>query len=271
MTYFKNKNLGYLVGKAARAFQLSDFYNTFNEIKTINASCAEYLIEIGFEHWARAHFAGNRYNVMTSNVAETWNSVLREAREYPIVALVEYIREKLMNWFAERRNHRTNSRGRLTHRVNQILDSNFEDSAGMRVRRINHVEFEVNDKTGATFHVNLAEKACSCFSFQKLLIPCPHAIAAAIKEKVCIKDLVSSYYSVETLAAAYAVDIVPISTQVQTTEDITEGEGEPSKIYPPRRRCPPGRPRKSRIMSTGEIRVNICGIIRLLYNSKHST
>lgn len=84
------------MGKAARAFKRSEFYTIFNEIKMINASCAEYLIGIGFEHWARAHFTGNRYNIMTSNVAETWNSVLREAREYPIMALLEHIRAKLM-------------------------------------------------------------------------------------------------------------------------------------------------------------------------------
>lgn len=70
---------------------MSEFYSTFHEIQHINSSCAEYLTEVGFEHWARAHFSGNRYNIMTSNVAETWNSVLKEAREYPIVALVEFI------------------------------------------------------------------------------------------------------------------------------------------------------------------------------------
>lgn len=49
-TYFKDKHLGYLVGKAARGYKLCQFYRTFNEIKTINPSCADYLIGIGFEH-----------------------------------------------------------------------------------------------------------------------------------------------------------------------------------------------------------------------------
>lgn len=119
--HYKNKHLSYLVGKAARAFQLGEFYNAFNEIKIINASCAEYLMSMGFEHWARAHFSGNRYNIMTSNVAETWNSVLREAREYPIVALVEFIRSKLMDWYAERRNVTLEGNGRLTPRVKSSL------------------------------------------------------------------------------------------------------------------------------------------------------
>ncbi|KAH0867501.1 hypothetical protein HID58_074523 [Brassica napus] len=37
-TYFKDKHLGYLVGKAARAYKLSQFYSAFNEIKTINVT-----------------------------------------------------------------------------------------------------------------------------------------------------------------------------------------------------------------------------------------
>lgn len=56
MTYFKNKHLGYLVGKAARTFQLSEFNSAYNEIKKINSSYAEYLVGIGFKHWAHAHF-----------------------------------------------------------------------------------------------------------------------------------------------------------------------------------------------------------------------
>ncbi|CAN7104251.1 unnamed protein product, partial [Brassica rapa subsp. narinosa] len=102
-THFKNKHLGYMVGKAARAYKVSDFYRIFNEIKKINPSCADYLIGIGFEHWSRSHFKGQRYNIMTSNVAESWNAVLREAHEFPIKPLVEFIRDKLMQWFATRR------------------------------------------------------------------------------------------------------------------------------------------------------------------------
>ena len=253
---FQKQEPWLLGGKAARAFQLSEFNTIFNEIKNINASCAEYLNGIGFQHWARAHFDGNRYNIMTSNVAETWNSVLREAREYPIVALVEYIRSKLMNWFAERRNVTGVGNGRLTARVNEILEGNFENSGGMLVRRINNVEFEVKDKVGSSYHVNLGGKNCSCFSFQKLLIPCSHAIASAINEKVRIESLVSEFYSLETLTSAYAEDIVPITTETEIREGISGKEGESVIIFPPSSRRPPGRPRKSRILPTGEIRVN---------------
>lgn len=193
---------------------------------------------------------------MTSNVAETWNAVLREAREFPITHLLEFIRFKLMNWFAQRRNISQSGNGRLTPRVKQIVEHNFELSGGMLVSRINKFEYEVKEKQGPAYHVNLVTKSCSCFSFQSLLIPCPHAIAAAIKEKSSIEALVSEFYTVETLASAYSETIVPITTNVNPSEVSNESEGEAIHIFPPSSRRPPGRPRKSRILSTGEIRVS---------------
>lgn len=250
------------MGKAARAFQISEFDGAFDKIKKINASCAEYLIEIGFEHWARVHFTGKRYNIMTSNVAETWNSVFREAREYPITHLVEYIRSKLMNWYAERRKVSQVCSGRLTPRVNEIVEENFEVSGGMLVSQINDLEFDVKETNGSSYHVNLCTKSCTCFSFQSLLIPCPHAIAAAIKEKKSNEELVSSFYTVATLASAYADNILPISNNVNASEVKINGEGEEVAIFPPASKRPPGRPRKTRILSTREIRVSTFELIR---------
>lgn len=68
----------------------------------VDSDCADYLVRVGFEHWTRSHSHGMRYNVMTSNVAESLNAALSEAREYPIIALLEYIRTTLMGWFSGR-------------------------------------------------------------------------------------------------------------------------------------------------------------------------
>ncbi|CAN6817630.1 unnamed protein product, partial [Brassica oleracea] len=101
-TIFKKKHLLYFMGKAARAYKLEDFYLHFNEIKQIDMACADYLIQIGLEHCARSHFEGERYNIMTSNLAESLNAALFEAREYPILPLLEYIRSMMMGWFSAR-------------------------------------------------------------------------------------------------------------------------------------------------------------------------
>ncbi|CAN7059331.1 unnamed protein product, partial [Brassica oleracea var. botrytis] len=115
-----------------------------------------------------------------------------------------------MTWFAERCNVINEGSGHLTPRVLQILEGNFEQSGGFFVSRINALEFDVNDKNGISFHVNLSTNSCSCFAFQSLKIPCSHAIVAAIKEKISVESLVFEVYNLEKLQSAYAEAVYPI-------------------------------------------------------------
>ncbi|XP_048634070.1 uncharacterized protein LOC125608157 [Brassica napus] len=240
------------VRKEQGAYKLSEFYTSFNEIKRVNTSCAEYLIGIGFEHWARSHFEGNRYNIMTSNVAETWNSVLREAREYPILSLIEYIRAKLMDWFATRREIDGEGSLFLTPRVQEIVTSNLERSGVFGVTCIRNGEYEMRDKGGESFHVNLNDKCCTCHEFQALLIPCTHAIAAASRVKVRVDSLVGDFYSLETYKTAYASIIYPVGEEERIEILSNDSTNELDDINPPSSRRPPGRPKKTRILSRGE-------------------
>lgn len=41
--------------------------------------------KIGSAHWSRAYFGGERYNIMTTNIAEQLNNALVEERLSPIV------------------------------------------------------------------------------------------------------------------------------------------------------------------------------------------
>jgi len=58
---------------------------------------------IGFSEWTKVHSKGRRFNIMDSNTCESWNNVIKEAREYPLICMLEYIRTTLMDWFATRR------------------------------------------------------------------------------------------------------------------------------------------------------------------------
>uniref|UniRef100_A0A1J3IHA9 Transposase MuDR plant domain-containing protein n=1 Tax=Noccaea caerulescens TaxID=107243 RepID=A0A1J3IHA9_NOCCA len=66
---FKVKALAPMISRAARAYKKSTFHDNFSEIELLSPACAEYLRSIGFNHWTRSHCDGERYNVMTSNVA----------------------------------------------------------------------------------------------------------------------------------------------------------------------------------------------------------
>lgn len=136
----------------------------------------------------------------------------------------------------------------------EILAFNFESSAGFEVKKIKHLEYKVRNKEGSSFHVDINKKFCSCFEFQLLEIPCQHAIAAAITAKVKVDSLVAEEYTKRAMVAAYAGSVAPVID----TDSIIELSAQLSELdmFPPCSRRPPGRPRKKRFLSRGEIRVS---------------
>ncbi|XP_015163986.1 uncharacterized protein [Solanum tuberosum] len=66
----------YLYYNAAKAYSLEEFNIHFIEFKNKCPAAAIVLeYDINFEKWSRAHFPGNRYDVMTTNIAESLNIV----------------------------------------------------------------------------------------------------------------------------------------------------------------------------------------------------
>lgn len=67
------------------------FREAFKQIKSANQECAIFLEKIGIAHWSRAYFKGERYNMMTSNIAEQLNKALMKGRASLIVELLMFI------------------------------------------------------------------------------------------------------------------------------------------------------------------------------------
>ncbi|XP_013679832.1 uncharacterized protein LOC106384413 [Brassica napus] len=224
----------------------------FNEIKMIDINCADYLVRIGFEHWPRSHSSGIRYNIMTSNVAESLNAALSEAREHPIVALVEYIRGMLMRWSSVRRESSARYGGLVTLKAEELISRNFNVSTGYLVRHISKSEYEVRGKEGVLFCVDLDAKTCSWLELDMLCIPFGHVVAAAINSKRRVDVLVGEELSRNNWAGGYSMSVNPAGDDMGT---IPEDDTLASLILaPPNTRRPPGRPKKTRILCRGEFK-----------------
>ena len=88
--------------KAARAYRHSEFEKYMSEMSSLNPKIKDYLLEIGPGRWARCLYPRKRYNIQTSNIAESINSAIKEAREQPILKLLDELRKTFQNWFLER-------------------------------------------------------------------------------------------------------------------------------------------------------------------------
>ncbi|KAH0724918.1 hypothetical protein KY284_000783 [Solanum tuberosum] len=142
----------YLYYNAAKAYSLEEFDNHFVEFKNKCPTAAVVLEhDIGFEKYSRAHFPGNRYDVMTTNIAESLNVMLIDEREYPVASIFNSIAKRLGELFRE------------SHAY--ILKSMEDDN-----------QFIVFG-AGVTAYVDLLKKSCSYREYDLIKIPCAHTIA----------------------------------------------------------------------------------------------
>ncbi|XP_022891593.1 uncharacterized protein LOC111406393 [Olea europaea var. sylvestris] len=87
----------------AKEYSLINFEKSMANLYRKSPAVGQYLEKkVGYEFWSRAHFKGIRYNIMTTNNAESLNSLFKNAREFPVLAMVEQIRKTLQKWFYER-------------------------------------------------------------------------------------------------------------------------------------------------------------------------
>ena len=145
-----------MVASAGEAFKVSKFEKLYELIKLTDWRCWDYLEKIDRKLWTRSHFEGKRYNMMTSNIAESLNHALLPGRDSPIVALMEFIRRMLTRWFESRRCKISKMTGIVPKLIEQILVEQLVLCTGLLVLPCSTWEFEVTHKaTGFGFSVDL--------------------------------------------------------------------------------------------------------------------
>ncbi|XP_052621443.1 uncharacterized protein LOC128127114 [Lactuca sativa] len=85
-----------------------------------HAHHGEYLQNINPKRWARAHFPGNRYFLMTSNSVESINSMSRFARKISILMLIEYFRVTMQQWSFLKRNVAAETKTHSPHGLKRL-------------------------------------------------------------------------------------------------------------------------------------------------------
>lgn len=238
--------LGYFI-RAAKSYRLAEFNRHFSMIN--NERVRNYLLRAGVQKWSRAHCDGRRYNVMTTNIVESINSVLRFARMLPVLHLIDEITNLLLTWFSQRRDLAMKCHSTLCPDLGeQKLRKRLDAASRMNVVKINDVEYNVldGDLNGL---VHLANRSCTCRKFDLEQLPCKHAIAVCRHLNLNPYSFASSYYTRATWAAAYAESIYPVPPK--GTWVIPEHLNN-VKILPPVCKVMPGRRKMQRVPSKGE-------------------
>ncbi|XP_038887513.1 uncharacterized protein LOC120077633 [Benincasa hispida] len=124
----------------SNAYTIDKFEFYMKWMESIYPTIREYLSKVGFEKWARPHSRRRRYNMMTTNISECLNNILKEPREFPVASLLDYIREILQNWFYEKGQSALSMKTVLTSWAESELREQHNQSRSFNLKIFNQVD-----------------------------------------------------------------------------------------------------------------------------------
>ncbi|XP_070036264.1 uncharacterized protein [Nicotiana tomentosiformis] len=220
------------------------------------------------ERWARSYSPRRRYDMLTTNIVESINYVLLEARELPILRMMDFIQVNLQHWFYERRNEAEETFYDVSYWVEEELKKKIDLAFTLNVFPVDSWRFRVEEE-GITFLVDLNKRTCDCFQFQFDELSCIHAIAAIEKRNIKKSNFCSDWYLKESWLKIYERQIYPVG---HTNSWIVPESVKSQIIKPPDFKVPPGKKQKKRhIPATESSKITFkCGRCRRIDHNRTS-
>ncbi|XP_026451364.1 uncharacterized protein LOC113351629 [Papaver somniferum] len=155
-------------------------------------------------------FSRKRFGENTSNIAESFNSVIKHDKRLPALELVDCIRAKVMEKNYKRLVESSKWNSILTPRMQARLKKRVTDCRFYKFRRSSDKVFEIISPNGKHM-VDLDARTCTCNWWQKHSFPCTHSMKAMLQigpDKPY--KHISPYYTTEYYGGLYARPIYPI-------------------------------------------------------------
>lgn len=242
---FKNSRLAHLLWKVAFATTTMAFKERMGEIEDVSSEAAKWIQQYPPSHWALVHFEGTQYGHLSSNIEE-FNRWILEARELPIIQVIEQIHCKLMAEFEARRLKSSAWFSVLAPSAEKRMIEAINHASMYQVLRSDEVEFEVLSAERSDI-VNIGTHCCSCRDWQLYGIPCSHAVAALISCRKDVYAFAEKCFTVASYRQTYAEEMHPIPGRIEWRKTGEGIDDEIQVVRPPKFRRPPGRPEKKRI------------------------
>ncbi|KAI3868989.1 hypothetical protein MKX03_015946 [Papaver bracteatum] len=191
----------------------------------INETAAEWIEKNLPDNWATLDFQRESYIYMNINVAEAFSHWIQPSRKasmqnLPISSMLERISIDLTNMFSDRRTIAVNSMTCVTKYADKLIREADEVSKSHYVLQQGQSVYVVQDSNNLKYRVDLSNNSCSCLFWQKVGIPCSHALATIKKrqEGRPYSEFCKAYYSIQGYRMAYAdtINLVLLDKPVST-------------------------------------------------------
>lgn len=193
---------------AAKATRVEEFYRRMQELRDIDEDAYQWLVNKPPQNWSRSHFSPYpKCDILLNNMCECFNSFILDAREKPIISLLEAIRNLLMVRMQSNKEKAAKWEDPLCPKIKKILMKNMEEAGECIPMKSDDWHFQIMSPYDQ-HTVDLTQRKCSCRKWDLSGIPCKHACSAIWCRNEEPESYVHSCYSVETYLKVYEPPIL---------------------------------------------------------------
>ena len=235
-----------LFWRRAKAYNLADFEEAINEMEEVNSVAVDAFKKCGPQLFCRSFVKlEGKCDVILSNMAETFNNYIMNARSRHLIDMLEEIRSMLMKRRANKKEEALGKwTGLLCPKIQKMLDGEKEEAAKCTVIPSTSTRFQVSHYMDV-LEVDIEKKTCTCRKWDLRGIPCCHGVASIYYLRKEVETYVDKCYTKDAYLRAYEGNINPcIGERHWPKID--------NPINPPPIKIGPGRPRKNRIKGPHE-------------------
>ncbi|XP_015953842.1 uncharacterized protein LOC107478216 [Arachis duranensis] len=248
---FKVPHLQKLVVNIGYSRTVEEYNINYKRLEERGEAYARWCDAIGLRHWVLAFDEGHRWGHMTTNLVECINSVLKGARNLPVLALVRATYYRLNELFT-RKSADAHERKRAGYTYSafaqQRIEASMQHAGNIVVHRFDRQNevFEVREMTtGKVLVVDLARRTCDCGHFQVERIPCRHVIACCANQRLDWQLYVHDVYKMTEVRKVYKFEFTPLGDP----DTWPAYEGPTLVANPAQRRTSKGRPKLTRYLN----------------------
>ncbi|CAO2186353.1 unnamed protein product [Urochloa humidicola] len=218
-------------------------------MKALDKDAYEWLEKMPPNTWCRAFFSEYpKCDVLLNNNCEVFNKYILEARELPILSMLERIKGQLMmRHYNKEKEMKEQWTGDICPKIRKKILKNAEYAntcyavpAGKGIFQVQSGDFQ--------YIVDIVQRHCDCRRWDLTGLPCSHAISCLRHERIPTESVVPDCYSVQAFATAYGESIWPCADK-STWAALVNGP----EVLPPIYEKKVGRPPKTRKKQPHEV------------------
>ncbi|KAK8614013.1 hypothetical protein V6N13_122392 [Hibiscus sabdariffa] len=181
--------------RAARATYMKEWTDAMHELKAMSEQSFNWLVAKDPRNWSKAHFSTNlKSDMLLNNLCESFNKMILESRDKPILTMMEMIRCKIMTRIPAKKEAAEKFIGTLCPKIQKKLDKILEQSIRCWPRNAGGQRWEVSAGFEDQHAVDLEAQTCSCRKWDLTGIPCIHVASVILHIGARPEDFVNPCY-----------------------------------------------------------------------------